>query len=104
MALTEYFHARAVHGNVVAVLFTALLLFRPALVPAAENKPSWQIDWDKTVKAAESEGEVNVYVVDYPRFAVSQFQKAFPKIKLNMIDGPERPGAVVALDGRTARG
>ena len=58
---------------------------------AAEAKSSWQLEWDKLVKAAEGEGEVNVYVVDYPRFAVSQFQKAFPKIKLNMIDGPSGP-------------
>ncbi len=91
MAIFGYFPARAVPGNLVAALFTALLLFRPPLVPAAENKPSWQIDWDKIVKAAASEGEINVYVVDYPRFAVSQFQKAFPKIRLNMIDGPSGP-------------
>ena len=58
---------------------------------AAEAKSSWQVEWEKLVKAAEGEGEVNVYVVDYPRFAVSQFQKAFPKIKLNMIDGPSGP-------------
>jgi len=58
---------------------------------AAESKPSWQIEWEKIVKAAEDEGEINVYVVDYPRFAVGQFQKAFPKISLNMVDGPSGP-------------
>jgi len=55
---------------------------------AAESKPS---EWEKTLKAAESEGEVAVYVVDYPRFTVSQFQKAFPKIRLNQVDGPSGP-------------
>lgn len=58
---------------------------------AAESKPSWQIEWERIVKAAEAEGEVNVYVVDYPRFAVSQFQKAFRKIKLISTDGPSGP-------------
>ncbi len=58
---------------------------------AAESKSTWQVEWDKAVKAAEAEGEINVYVVDYPRFAVGLFQKAFPKIKLNMIDGPSGP-------------
>ena len=58
---------------------------------AAESKPSWNIEWEKIVKAAEAEGEINVYVVDYPRFAVSQFQKAYPKIKLVSTDGPSGP-------------
>src|SRR4029077_11198347 len=30
---------------------------------AAEPKPPWQIEWEKTLKAAEGEGEVAVYVV-----------------------------------------
>ena len=58
---------------------------------AAESRPTWQVEWEKTLKAAEAEGEVTVYVVDYPRFTVSQFQKAYPKIKLNLVDGPSGP-------------
>jgi hypothetical protein len=58
---------------------------------AAESGPAWQVEWEKTLKAAETEGEVAVYVVDYPRFAVSQFQKAYPKIKLLSVDGPSGP-------------
>ena len=76
-------------------LFCALLALQIVLgtIPAyaAESKASWQIDWGKIVKAAEAEGEVNVYVVDYPRFAVAQFQKAYPKIKLVSTDGPSGP-------------
>jgi iron(III) transport system substrate-binding protein len=55
---------------------------------AAESGPS---DWEKTLKSAEAEGEVTVYVVDYPRFTVNQFQRAFPKIRLNQVDGPSGP-------------
>lgn len=70
----------------------ALQIFLGAISTyAAESKPLWQTEWEKIVKAAEAEGEVNVYVVDYPRFAVSQFQKAYPKIKLVSIDGPSGP-------------
>jgi len=65
----------------------ALILAR-GIGAAAESKQS---EWKKTLKAAESEGEVAVYVVDYPRFTVSQFQKAFPKIRLNQVDGPSGP-------------
>jgi iron(III) transport system substrate-binding protein len=76
-------------------LFSAFLTLQILLgtIPAdaAESKLSWQTEWEKIVKAAEAEGEVNVYVVDYPRFAVSQFQKAYPKIKLVSIDGPSGP-------------
>ena len=58
---------------------------------AGESRPGWQVEWEKALKAAEAEGEVTVYVVDYPRFTVSQFQKAYPKIKLNLVDGPSGP-------------
>ena len=58
---------------------------------AAESGPTWQVEWEKTLKAAEAEGEVTVYVVDYPRLTVSHFQKAYPKIRLNPVDGPSGP-------------
>jgi iron(III) transport system substrate-binding protein len=58
---------------------------------AAESRLSWQVEWEKTLKAAEAEGEVTVYVVDYPRFTVSQFQKAYPNIRLNLVDGLSGP-------------
>jgi hypothetical protein len=61
---------------------------------AAESRPG---EWDKTSKAAESEGDVAVYVVDYPRFTVSQFHKVFPKIRLNQIDGPSGPALTSRL-------
>ncbi len=79
-----------------AALGSLLVIFLPFLLganfaQAAASKPAWQGEWEKTLKAAEAEGEVAVYVVDYPRFAVGQFQKAFPKIKLNLVDGPSGP-------------
>ena len=76
----------------VGVSIILLLLFvAGAAARAAESRPTWQVEWEKTLKAAEAEGEVTVYVVDYPRFTVSQFQKAYPKIKLNLVDGPSGP-------------
>jgi ABC-type glycerol-3-phosphate transport system substrate-binding protein len=67
------------------------LLIASGAARAAESKPTWQVEWEKTMKAAEAEGEVAVYVVDYPRYTVSQFQKAYPRIKLNLVDGPSGP-------------
>ncbi len=72
--------------------FTLLhLLIASAAARAAEPRPAWQVEWEKTMSAAEAEGEVAVYVVDYPRFTVSQFQKAYPRIRLNLVDGPSGP-------------
>ena len=47
-----------------------LLILANDVRGAAESRPA---EWDKTLKAAETEGEVTVYVVDYPRFTVSHF-------------------------------
>lgn len=70
----------------------ALLLFVASRAGgAAESRATWQMEWEKTLKSAEAEGEVTVYVVDYPRLTVSHFQKAYPKITLNLVDGPSGP-------------
>lgn len=58
---------------------------------AGELPAAQQAEWERTVMAAEREGEVNVYVVDYPKFAVSYFQKIYPKIRLNLVEGPSGP-------------
>jgi iron(III) transport system substrate-binding protein len=82
---------------VLLALGLALFLFAHGLARAADSKPAWQLEWEKTIKAAEAEGGVNVYVVDYPRFTVSLFQKFYPKIKLNMVDGPSGPALTSRL-------
>ncbi len=50
---------------------------------AAEAKPAWQLDWEKTIKAAEEEGAVTIYMTGAfePVFR-DVFQKKFPKIKV----------------------
>jgi len=78
--------------TVIATTLLSLQIFLGSISShAAESKPPRQSEWEKTPKAAEAEGEVTVYVVDYPRFAVSQFQNAYPKIKLVSVDGPSGP-------------
>jgi iron(III) transport system substrate-binding protein len=79
--------------NSITSLIIALLFLSTgdAVAAAGEAKSSRQAEWEKTVKSAESEGEVSVYVVDYPRFTVEHFRKAYPKIKLSVVDGPSGP-------------
>ena len=88
----------------LSATITLLLCVTSGAGGAAESRPTWQIEWEKTLKAAEAEGEVTVYVVDYPRSTVSQFQKAYPKIKLNLVDGPSRPRACLSTHGRAQSG
>ena len=71
----------------------ALLLSVPALLAAgplvaAELKTSWQADWEKTLKAAEEEGAVSIYMTQAfePVFREA-FQKKYPKIKASIVTG-----------------
>src|SRR6266849_5505960 len=53
------------------------------LVIAAEAKPAWQAEWERTVKAAEEEGQLTIYIAGYGAIIDSgAFQRAFPKIKV----------------------
>jgi iron(III) transport system substrate-binding protein len=59
---------------------------RPIL--AAESKASWQAEWDQTVRAAEKEGQLTVYIGGYGAIIdAGVFQKAYPKIKITHITG-----------------
>ena len=55
---------------------------------AAEAKPAWQAEWDRTVKAAEEEGALVIYMTQAfePVFRAA-FQKKYPKIKVTMVTG-----------------
>ncbi|HSQ11856.1 MAG TPA: extracellular solute-binding protein [Candidatus Deferrimicrobium sp.] len=55
---------------------------------AAESKPAWQAEWERTVKAAEEEGQLTVYIAGYGALIDSGvFQKAYPKIKVTSVTG-----------------
>jgi ABC-type Fe3+ transport system substrate-binding protein len=69
------------------LLFVFLFNVAPAgRAPAAETPAVWEGEWERTVKAAEQEGQVVVYKIanDSEWHA---FQKRFPKIKVVLIPG-----------------
>jgi iron(III) transport system substrate-binding protein len=73
---------------VLALLLICFLLVdaRPTL--AAEAKPAWQAEWERTVQAAEKEGQLTVYIGGYGAIIdTGVFQKAYPKIKITHITG-----------------
>ena len=55
---------------------------------AGEAKPNWQAEWDRTVRAAEQEGQVMVSIGGYGAIIDSGvFQKSYPKIKITHTTG-----------------
>ena len=55
---------------------------------AADSRPAWQMEWEKTIKAAEEEGALVIYMTQAfePVFR-EVFQKKFPKIKVTLVTG-----------------
>jgi len=75
-----------VRTSVKAGLLGAWLL-NIALVNAVNG--DWKQDWEKTVTAAEKEGEVTMYAQSRAGVgkALLAFKDAYPKIKINFVGG-----------------
>jgi iron(III) transport system substrate-binding protein len=53
---------------------------------AAQVKPAWQQEWEKTLEAAKKEGQVVVYISGYDAI-LPDFEKEFPEIKVVAVTG-----------------
>ena len=64
------------------------LLFGWGVAVAADARADWQTEWDKTLKAAEEEAAVTIYMTQAfePVFREA-FQKKYPKIKVTTVTG-----------------
>lgn len=69
---------------VAAFLF--LSLSKEGMIFPPESSAQGETDWEKTVKAAEQEGQVVVYKLG-PDWEWNAFQKRFPKIKIVTVQG-----------------
>ena len=47
---------------------------------------AWEAEWERTVKAAEQEGELSYYTVGEFNF-LSEFEKKFPRVKVKVVQG-----------------
>jgi len=75
--------------STLLLLISSLLLDAPFGF-AAESKPAWRVEWDKTVAAAEKEGVVSIYIFDagpLTEETVQAFERAYPKIKVSQLRG-----------------
>src|SRR5262249_60043545 len=72
----------------VILLFICVALSPFRVSMAAEARAAWQVDWEKTVKAAEDEGALVIYMTQAfePVFREA-FQKKYPKIKVTTATG-----------------
>ena len=72
----------------VQLMFFFFSAFSLTISYAAEPRPAWQLEWDKTVKAAEEEGALVIYMTQAfePVFR-DTFQKKYPRIKVSMATG-----------------
>jgi iron(III) transport system substrate-binding protein len=72
------------------VLLSVLSIFFPCLsLQAAEDKPAWQVDWEKSVQAAKKEGQLVNYggeEVTHPEI-LKAFNKEYPEIKVTTASG-----------------
>jgi iron(III) transport system substrate-binding protein len=73
---------------IINVLAISQLLDSPNFSRAAESRPAWQVEWEKTVKAAEEEGALVIYMTQAFELVFREvFQKKFPKIKVTLVTG-----------------
>lgn len=82
------------------VLF--LLPVLPVAAAAGEAKPSWQLEWEKTVQAAKREGQLVMYGSDFYGQLFREFQKRFPDIKIVHVPGHGSQSAQRILSERRA--
>src|SRR5262245_33459819 len=89
-------------GKNFLIIYLILLaaIICPMRVLAGETRAAWQDEWEKTIRAAEQEGQLNLYSLSEIGEAIanSGFVKKFPKIKMSVINarGGEHVSRIMA--------
>jgi iron(III) transport system substrate-binding protein len=68
------------------IVFYALTVFLLAFNQNVHAAAAWEVEWERTIKAAEQEGEVSYYTVGEVGF-LSEFEKKFPRVKIKVVQG-----------------
>ena len=72
-----------------ALLSVLPIFFQCFSLQAAEEKPAWQVEWEKTVQAAKKEGQLVNYggeEITHPEI-LKAFNKEYPEIKVTTAGG-----------------
>lgn len=68
--------------NLSALMLGTLVINQTSSTDAAESKPGWEAEWEKTLQAARQEKEVTFFTArDYDVIFTQFFHKKYPEIK-----------------------
>ena len=70
---------------IAVVIFLSGLIFQ-IMTEAAVGQTDWKKEWEKTLAAAKSEGQITVYASTYER-VLEAFKSEYPEIKVTSIGG-----------------
>ena len=91
---------------VILIGIVGFLFYLIPLIHSAERKPAWQVEWEKTVQAANMEGQLVVYgdnEITDPDI-LSAFNKEYPDIKVITVTGKEvRPRQRVVAERKAGK-
>ena len=73
-------------SRAIIFLLIIIVLYSPGTSHAAQVKPVWPQEWEKTLEAAKKEGQVVVYMSGYDAI-LPDFEKEFPEIKVVAVTG-----------------
>ena len=73
-------------AGIFAVLMTLCGMLSQLVVGAAHGQTDWKKEWEKTLAAAKSEGQITVYASTYER-VLEAFKTEYPDIKVTSIGG-----------------
>jgi ABC-type Fe3+ transport system substrate-binding protein len=74
--------------KILRVIFFGMGLLWARELFAADAKPNWQVEWEKTLAAARREGKFNLYVGRYgTEPLLNEFRKEYPDIKIISVNG-----------------
>jgi ABC-type Fe3+ transport system substrate-binding protein len=72
----------------VILLSCGLVLASAGSILPADTKPTWQVNWEKTLAAAKKEARLNFYVGRYgTEPLLNEFRKEFPEIRIVTVNG-----------------
>ena len=77
---------RCAKAKFFAALITSCGLVSQLVVVAAYGQTDWKKEWEKTLTAAKSEGQITVYASTYER-VLEAFKSEYPEIKVTSIGG-----------------
>ena len=77
---------RGAKAKFFAALIISCGLVSQLVVAAAHGQTDWKKEWEKTLAAAKSEGQITVYASTYER-VLEAFKTEYPEIKVTSIGG-----------------